>query len=219
MTEAQEIELVRAFVQRYAGIGLFSTGAKLVDYAKDLYNVSGSTDDPKEVAEYKGMAWKKLLVRLAGLADANCYVTNEIPDQQSNHPAFAVGGHMTPNSDGIVDVGKVSYLMPLCKWHNSTGRDGVAFEHAEIRMLQLKGFMEGDSAVTFAARLPSDMPYSLLYFDRGEGGWEEKKLSGEKALGFNDNALAAAVGDAEPGGAFVLLERRGDLFFVANTNL
>lgn len=213
MNQKHEVERVRLFIKHYADIGFFSTDARVIDFSKDLYNVSGSTDDPKEVHEHVGVTWKQLLIRFADLDDANCYVTNVIPDEGSNHPSFSVGGHMTPDSTGTVPVGDVSYLMPLCKWHNSTGRDGIAFEHTETKMLELTGFMEGDSAVTFALRLPSKKRYSLLYFNRESGSWESRNLSGE-------NELVVARLDAERAiHEYVLFECRGDRLFVVDTNL
>lgn len=219
MSHTEEIEQVRLFIKRYEGIGLFSTGAKLVDISDDVYNVTGSTDDPRQVPDNEGVTWKKLLINLADLAEASCYVTDPLPDGETNHPNFAVGGHMTTNSSGVVPVGKVSYLMPLCKWHNSTGRDGVAFQHTETRMLKLTGFMEGDSAVTFALRLPSEEPYSLLYFDRTKGHWDFRNLHEEKALGFNQQLLSVMVDAVEPVQDYVLFERKDDLYFVKDTNL
>ncbi|HEX7802621.1 MAG TPA: hypothetical protein VF471_07695 [Pseudoxanthomonas sp.] len=219
MNETQKIEQVRAFIKRYANIGLFSTGAKLVDFSDELYNVTGSTDDPTEVPGHRGVTWRNLLVRLADLDEANCYVTNEIPKGESSHPNFLVGGHMTPNSTGIVPTGEISYLMPLCKWHNSTGRNGIAFEHTETRMLELKGFMEGDSALTFALRLPSEEQYSLLYFDRSHGGWEYRNLSDKSMSWLDGQPLSAMAGVSEPVREYVLFERRGDLYYVMDTNL
>lgn len=143
MNQAQEIDQVRQFIQRYATVGFYSTGANLVDFSDDLYNVQGSTKDPKGVPDHEGVTWKNLLIRLGDLADASCYVTNATPDEGSSHPSFAVGGHMTPDSTGTVPVGDVSYLMPLCKWHNSTSRDGVAFEHTETKMLRTDGVYGG----------------------------------------------------------------------------
>lgn len=204
MREAQEIEKVRSFIKRYAHIGLLSTGARPVDFDDDLYNVKGSTDDPRQVPEHVGLTWKQLLVKRAGLGHANCYVTNSIPDEVSSHPNFGVGGHMTPNSAGIVGNGDISYLMPLCKWHNSTSRNDVAFEHTETRMLELTGFMEGDLAVTFAIRLPSEEQHSLLYFDRGNGSWEYRDLGEEVISGFNKKFLSATVGTTDAVQEYVL---------------
>jgi hypothetical protein len=219
MNEARESDQIRLFIKRYAGIGLFSTGAELVDFTDVLYNVTGSTHDPREVPENEGMTWKKLLINLADLAEADCYVTNDAPNKESSHPDFSVGGHMTPNSTGVVAVGGTSYLMPLCKWHNSTSRDGVAFEHTETKMLKLTGFMEGDSAVTFALRLPAEEPYSLLYLDRTKGLWEYSNFSEEKALALNAKLLSATEDSAEPVQEYVLFERRDNRYYVVSTNL
>jgi hypothetical protein len=154
----QNIEqALKNFVTRYRGIGLFSTGFRVVDYEGILYNVEGSTDDP----DIDGDSWKELLIRNG--IDGDCYVTDPLPDRNgTSHPGFDVGGHMTPNADGHVAHGGICYLMPLCKWHNSTRRDGTPFEHEETEILQLSGYMEGDLAVTFAARLPGDAAYRLV---------------------------------------------------------
>ena len=154
----QNIEsALKNFATRYRGIGLFSTGSRVVNYEGDLYNVKGSTDDP----DIDGHSWKQLLIR-SGI-DGDCYVTAPPPDRaRTSHPGFNVGGHMTPNADGHVANGGICYLMPLCKWHNSTRRDGTPFEHEETEMLQLSGYMEGDIAVTFTARLPGDASYRLV---------------------------------------------------------
>jgi hypothetical protein len=219
MSQAQEIEKVRSFIQRYAHIGLFSTGARVVDFHDNLYNVTGSTDDPREVPEHEGVTWRQLLIRLADLAHSACYVTNEIPEEGSSHPNFSVGGHMTPSSTGVVPVGDVSYLMPLCKWHNSPARNGIAFEHTETRMVELTGFMEGDSAVTFAMRLPSEEQHSLLYFDRSNGYWKYTNLAKETASNLNAKLLSAQVGTIDAAQEYVLFERRNDRYFVIDTSL
>ncbi len=91
----------------------------------------------------------------------NCYVTN--PGGEGSHPNFCVGGHMTIHADGGV-VDNTCYLMPLCSWHNNTARDGVAFDHAETRMLQLTGYDPGELRVTFELRLPSNQPYAVLFY-------------------------------------------------------
>ncbi|MEO5712058.1 MAG: hypothetical protein ABIT37_01085 [Luteolibacter sp.] len=150
-------QALKNFAARYQGIGLFSTGFNVVNYARVLYNVEGSTDDPA----ISGGGWKKLLTDNG--IDGNCYVTSPSPDRDgTSHPGFDVGGHMTPNADGHVANGGICYLMPLCKWHNSTRRDGTPFEHEETEMLKLSGFMESDLALTFAARLPGDAAYRLV---------------------------------------------------------
>jgi hypothetical protein len=150
-------QALKDFATRYKGIGLLSTGSDRVRYTGVLYNVSGSSADPK----IDGLGWRKLLISKG--IDGDCYVTDPLPDEDgTSHPGFDVGGHMTPNADGHVSLGGDSYLMPLCKWHNSTARDGIPFEHDETEMLVLRGYMQGDLALTFAARLPGDDPFRLV---------------------------------------------------------
>lgn len=150
-------QALKNFATRYRGVELFSTGSKVVHYEGVLYNVEGSTDDP----DIDGLNWKRLLIRNG--IDGDCYVTDPLPDRDgTSHPGFNVGGHMTSNSDGHVEHGGFCHLMPLCKWHNSTRRDGTPFEHEETKMLKLTGYMEGDLAVTFAARSPDAAAYRLV---------------------------------------------------------
>jgi hypothetical protein len=160
----QNIEqALRDFAIRYHDIELLSTGFKVIDYAGVLYNVEGSTDDP----DIDGNNWKKLLIRNG--IDGDCYVTDPLPDREgTSHPGFNVGGHMTPNADGHVPIGGNCYLMPLCKWHNSTSKDGTPFKHTKTKMLKLSGYMEGDIAITFAARMPGDATYRLVSME-GDG--------------------------------------------------
>lgn len=157
METTDNINHLREFVKKWDGFELFSTGATLVNFTSDLYNVDGSSDDPT----INGLAWKKLLIDRG--VDGNCYVTNVKPTKKSSHPEFSVGGHMTTNSDGSVAVGGVCYLMPLCKWHNSTARNGKAFSHTKTSMLKLTGFMQGDIAATFKARLDNGDAFSIVY--------------------------------------------------------
>ena len=150
-------QALRDFAIRYRDIGLFSTGARVVHYEDVLYNVEGSTGDP----DIDGANWRELLISYG--IDGDCYVTAPLPDREgTTHPRFMVGGHMTPNADGHVPIGAICYLMPLCKWHNSPGRNRTPFEHEETEMLELSGFMEGDIAATFAARMPGDAAFRLV---------------------------------------------------------
>lgn len=156
-------QALQDFADRYRGIVLLSTGARVVNYEGVLYNVQGSSDDP----DIDGANWKELLIRNG--IESPCYVTNPLPDRNgTSHPDFQVGGHMTTNADGHVPVGGTCYLMPLCKWHNSKGRDGTPFAHKETRMLKLSGYMEGDIAATFAARMPGEAAFRLVSV-KGDG--------------------------------------------------
>lgn len=218
MTNTNESDEVRAFIRRYAGVGLLSTGAKLVDYAGELYNVKGSTEDPKAVGGSRGAAWKKLFNAYADFSDACCYVTSPLPGETSSHPDFAVGGHMTPNSSGIVQSGAVTYLMPLCKWHNSTSRDGIAFSHSKTKMLKLTGFMQGDTAITFALRLGNGYAYTLLFFDTSSDSWVFRELdSSERSTVSNKLPTLMSADVKKP--EYAVFEKRGDLFYIEQSSI
>lgn len=182
MSIDSEMRTVLRFVECNKGRGIESTGARKVDYAGHyLYNVIGSTDDPKRIPGHHHKSWKKLLTDYG--IDGECYVHyDEINDW---HPHFNVGGHMTPHKDGSVRAGGICYLMPLCYWHNK--QDGVSFKLKEHSMLELTGYREGELAATFLLRLPSQDPYALLY--RTEEGWSFENLSNIKAKNFKPALL------------------------------
>jgi len=155
-------QALKDFADRYRGIGLLSTGARVVPYAGVLYNVEGSSDDP----EIGGDGWRQLLLDHGISGD--CYVTDPLPDRDgTSHPGFDVGGHMTPDPEGRVETGGICYLMPLCKWHNSKHRDRTAFEHTKTEMLELSGYMEADLAATFLARLPGEAEHRIVSVEGG----------------------------------------------------
>ncbi len=218
MSSESEVDRIRAFVRRYAGKALLSTSAELVDFSDDLYNVTGSTEDPKAVEGHRGVSWKGLLIRFGVPSDADCYVTAPAAPAPSNHPLFAVGGHMTPYSSGEVETGGISYLMPLCKWHNSTKRDGEPFTHVKTRMLALMGYMEGDTALTFALRLPGADVRSLIYIDPHRDTWESKSLSDSQwSHASGVQPLAQSTGrDAQE---FAVFERQGDGFRIVDSRV
>lgn len=200
MNATTQSEMLVGFVDRWGSAGIQSTSATVVNFSGVLYNVDGSSPDPK----IDGESWKGLL--LSYDIDGDCYVTNETPHGNS-HPSFNVGGHMTPNSDGKVEVGADSYLMPLCSWHNSKARDGVPFEHDETLMLRLSGFMESEVAATFMARLPSQERHSIIYAD--DDRLKTADLSNEQARdaatgNLPDDVLGCHLEE------FVLLERADD---------
>lgn len=161
MNENIAAQALAEFVDRYSGIHIESTSATPVTYSGVLYNVVGSTPDPK----INGVTWKQLLINYG--INSNCYVTHPLPGGATSHPQFSVGGHMTVNSDGAVSTGGACYLMPLCYWHNSTSNNGVAFQHSNTYMLQLSGYMQGELAATFLARLPGDAPLRIVGADGG----------------------------------------------------
>jgi hypothetical protein len=197
MNFAEQRDLLAAFADRWGEVELYSTGSQLINYPGVLYNVDGSSDDP----QISGESWKGLLI--ANGINAPCYVTNETPNGNS-HPKFSVGGHMTPNPDGKVEFGADSYLMPLCSWHNSKARDGVPFTHTNTLMLKLSGFMEGEIAATFMARLPSEKRHSIVY----SGGDSPmcKDLSEPEAAAAIDGRISDDVLGCHPND-FILMER------------
>jgi len=207
MVAASQNDKVRLFLERHVDKTLFSTGARLVEFEDVLYNISGSTDDPQEVKDHEGKDWKNLLTSFEGLSHAHCYVDNIPPEGPSSHPNFSVGGHMTPHPSGEVEQGGVSYLMPLCYWHNHTARNYKAFEHEETTMLELTGFMEGETPITFLMRLPANEEGVLLYFDSTAQSWQFKKL--DKIQGSTSEVeLFSRIEDlAEPTTKYAMLQK------------
>lgn len=197
MDPTSQRELLAKFVDRWGQVELYSTGSQRINYPSVLYNVDGSSDDPN----INGESWKSLLI-LNGI-NSPCYVTNETPEGNS-HPGFNVGGHMTPNSDGRVEFGADSYLMPLCSWHNNKARDGEPFSHTNTLMLKLSGFMEGELAATFMSRLPSDKRHSIIY--SGSDTLLCKDLSEPEAKAAEDGQISEDVLSCHPQD-FILMER------------
>ena len=195
--EEQDIatEQLKQFVARYGDMKIQSTSAKVVYYAGDLYNVDGSSDDP-EIDKKK---WKALLQDYS--ISGNCYANTPVPEGRTSHPGFNVGGHVTPNADGDVPIGGDCYLMPLCSWHNNKARDGQAFEHTQTKMLELSGYMQGEPAATFLARMSGETPLSLVFL--GEEGLSYRNIL--DAPGAVAKALACVDG---PSGAPFLLFRQ-----------
>ena len=135
------------FLKLHLNAIIYSTSAEKINLEADVFNVKNSTKDP----EIDGKNWKELLIHYG--INGPCYVTNQKAPASSSHDGFDVGGHMTTNINGIVATGGVSYLMPLCKWHNHPARNDKAFEHDRTEMLLLRGFMQSDTALTFKWRL------------------------------------------------------------------
>lgn len=190
-------ERLANFVDRWGKVELYSTGSQLINFSGVLYNVDGSSDDP----QLNGESWKGLLI--ANGINSACYVTNETPPGNS-HPKFSVGGHMTTNENGKVEFGADSYLMPLCSWHNSKARDGVPFEHTKTLMLKLSGFMEGELAATFLARLPSERRHAIVYSGGNEpmcSNLSEPEARAAERGQFPDDVLSCRPQD------FILFER------------
>jgi hypothetical protein len=152
-------EAIADFARNAGGARILSTDWEVTDFAEDLYNVSGSTHDPEI-----GGNWLDLL-RDARILDP-CYVTFPLPEEPgTSHPDKLVGGHMTTDPQGYVPIGGVSYLMPLCKWHNHIARNGIAFQHEKTRLLRLFGYMQGEPKATFMARAPGPAVFRLVAVD------------------------------------------------------
>jgi hypothetical protein len=212
MSDNSETDAIMNFVRSVGTIGVESTGATVVTYAAGLYNVSGSTNDPTHVPGNNGTAWKQLLINCG--INGGCYVTNVPAPIGSTHPNFSVGGHMTPNKNGMVPTGGICYLMPLCYWHNSTSNNGIQFNHVNTNMLRLTGYMQGELALTFQVRLPSSEPFALLFSK--DGAWNYRDISQSEAESFVSDP--SAIGTDH----YVLIERvRGErtLHYIRNHNL
>ena len=177
MASAAELFQLVDFIRRNKRVGFFSTSAKVVNVYSDVYNVSGSTKDPK----IGGKSWKQLLISHG--INNDCYVTNQKPPSGTSHKNFSVGGHVTDNLNGVIAIGDITYLMPLCYWHNSTSRDGHNFNHTETEMLELAGFMQGDTGTTFMARLSDGLDEASRVIFETEDGWDFKKLKEDE---YND---------------------------------
>ena len=208
MPISKEAQLLIDFVRKHEGKRLLSTSAQVVDFSDPLFNVDGSSDDP----EIDGHSWRSLL-REHGI-DGDCYVTNVQPLGETSHPNFSVGGHMTINQDGSVPIGGECFLMPLCSWHNSKARDGIAFERTETRMLKLFGYMEEEPRATFSARLDSDEEFALVpLIDRDGAGLLFPPRMGNQRAQMLDQILSS---DPEEPDFFVLMqqhEEEGQKFY------
>lgn len=197
MDLSKNVRILKDIIARSGEIGIKSTGASLINYTGNLYNVDGSSDDPN----IDGRNWKNLLTSHG--INSPCYVSNSTPNNNS-HPGFNVGGHMTQNSDGHVLVGADSYLMPLCSWHNHTSRNGVAFTHEKTLMLRLSGYMQDEFVASFIARLPSEERFALIYRDNEE--WKSLNLVDQQATDTKSGNLPEALLLCRPD-QYVLLER------------
>ncbi|MCL7986634.1 hypothetical protein M8998_01645 [Sphingobacterium sp. lm-10] len=204
MNEIKHLERIKTFLHELEAGRIQSTGATVVDFAGVLYNVDGSSDDPKRIPDHNGENWKPLLVAFG--IDHDCYVTNAVPAPGASHPAGWLGGHMTTNANGQVANGGTCYLMPLCSWHNSTSRNGVAFAHTETRMLELTGYNLGELPVTFALRLPSEMPFAVLFYENDE--WKFKNISHNEAIKLKSSVHK--LSSIQPVEHYVLIERKWD---------
>lgn len=201
MQPEEQKEVIRNFVDRFGGATIKSTGAFTTNYSDVLYNVSGSTIDPP----VDGKNWKELL--LAYGISGDCYVTNEDAPEDSSHPGFDVGGHMTPNPDGQVPVGADTYLMPLCKWHNNPARNGVPFTHDKTFMLKLTGYMQSEFAATFLARMPSEETHALVF--ASDGTIKNSNLTDAQVDALTHSAPPDEVMNQTVGG-YLILKRQGN---------
>ena len=194
MAETAE-QTIANFASSVGGARILSTGWALTDFEGDLFNVSGSTHDPGI-----GGNWLDLL-RDVGIVDL-CYVTHPLPTKpKTAHPDKLVGGHMTTDPEGSVPIGGISYLMPLCKWHNNIARNGIAFQHEKTRMLKLFGYMQGEPLATFVARAP------------GPAEFRRVAVKGKKLVTAAVDApiampkVAGALASRYSGGSFILFRR------------
>lgn len=164
--EGDVLDKVEQFLTDNLAGMIFSTSATVVHIAQDVYNVTGSSKDPK----IGGKSWKRLL-KDNGITGP-CYVTNQKPDRPdtSHQKGSWLGGHMALTKDGKIAPGGDSYLMPLCSWHNSTKRNKKNFAHTRIKMLELGGYMEGQNAFTFHIRRKDLGEHRIAV--KGEQGWE-----------------------------------------------
>lgn len=212
MTLIPGIDVAQEFVNRHSTAKLFSTGAKKIEFTGDLYNVSGSTTDPKEVPGHKGSSWKKLLIEVAELKDSSCYVTEPPPEGKGkSHPGFNVGGHMTENSDNTVTNG-ICQLMPLCSWHNNKAQNELKYSVSKKVMVELTGYMEGDTAATFLSRSGIEIAseqFGMAFFNFEEKAWQSTSID-KDAL--NSKAITTLSGT--PGeSCYIIFERLSDGFF------
>ena len=194
---------LQEFVDRFEGQRLFSTSANVVTYTAPLYNVIGSTSDPK-IPGYP--SWNYLLQQFGIGVGSNdhCYVDPQTPDH--SHPAFQVGGHMTPNQDGTVPTTGICYLMPLCKWHNGKGNNHVAFAHSLTQILELHGYMTSEPAATFMARMSGQAPAALVF--AADEGLLFQTLSPEEMERVERKSVAEALGASAPDN-HIVLRRQG----------
>ena len=207
MHATTEADKVRMFIRTHLDSTLFSTNATQVEIEEVVYNITGSTKDPKKIRDHEGKNWKELLISIAGLEDASCYVDNVRPGKPSKHPEFSVGGHMTTNPAGEVQEGGTSYLMPLCKWHNNPARNEMAFEHEHTTMLKLTGFMKGDTPLTFMMRLAGTEQRQMLYFDKMAKSWQSRSIDDIEGTNSALTSLSSAARVSEPFEEYAILQK------------
>lgn len=189
---------------------LQSTDSSVIPYNGILYNVSGSKDDPPKVKQCPRCSWRELLLTsIPSMKDATCYVENSDSPKDKSHYSEKgdfLGGHMTKIKNGHVENGGDTYLMPLCSWDNNTARNGEPFQVTNREILILRGYMQSELYVTFAARMPAvgENNFGLIYFDESEGIWRHEDISTERA-----NKLSPK--NNEDPNKFVLIEKSNDV--------
>ena len=200
-----DAERLARFAERFESLPITSTAAAIVSYSGALYNVDDSTGDPL----IDGLKWKQLLITMSAKSAGckivqACYADTPVATTGSSHNEFSVGGHVTPNSSGVVAKGGSCYLMPLCSWHNSKARDGQAFGHANTCMLQLSGYMQSEPFASFMARMDGAAPAAIVY--AGEEGLEQRVLEHPGHAPVEALELAGA-GEGGLPESFVILQR------------
>lgn len=199
--------VLRAFLQQWGGgFQLRSTHSKLHFHHGVLYNVDGSSDDP----EINGESWKGLLIRNS--IDGECYVTNVPAPADKTHPQFSVGGHMTTIKSGKVPRGGISYLMPLCSWHNHYARNHEAFELRSPKILKLFGYQLAEPAATFMARAVDGPAYSMVSVsEHSRTGWTNALTKSE-----TPDDLLRGLAEKEDEQCFIMfekVEKGGEVFY------
>ena len=123
---------------------------------------------------------------------------------------------MALTRDGKIPHGGISYLMPLCAWHNSKARDGKNFEHTKTKMLELGGFMEGQTPFTFNMRRKDLGSHRIIV--KTNKGWEVTAKDSLDGGTITDVTAKLSVSTRSP---FIILslDRSKEKLIVTDANL